>query len=111
MESLKLDITERDNEIAMKDIEICNTKLRNLALDYESKKKRIVDALESAKLKSEQTALIRNQVLAEIENRLRGIDKEFSFKTHLQQDDGTFLREEDVVAAMDPTNSEELVTG
>jgi hypothetical protein len=106
LESAHLDITERDVELAAKDIELVNAQLRNLAMDYERKKKQLADRLEVARRKSEQVALIRNKVLSEIEMRLIGIDKDFSFKTHLQQEDGTFVREEDIVAAKDPTNDQ-----
>lgn len=109
LEMAKLDLTDRDYQISRQRIEICDAKLANLALDYDRKKKQLRQERTEAERKSEQTAIIRNTVLSEVEHRLRKIDKDFSFREYLQQDDGTFIREKEVVPELEEESSSKLL--
>ena len=111
LEMAKLDLTDRDYQIARQRIEICDAKLANLSLDYDRKKTQLRQKRVEAERKSEQTAIIRNTVLSEVEQRLRKIDKDFSFREYLQQDDGTFIKETEVVPELEEETSEDLLTG
>ena len=105
LEMAKLDLTDRDYQIARQRVEICDAKLANLALDFDRKKTQLRQKRAEAERKSEQTAIIKNTVLADVESRLRKIDKDFSFREYLQQDDGTFVKESDVVPELEEDDS------
>lgn len=103
LEQAELNLCDRDYELSMKDIELANAKLRNLDMDYQTKKGKLVSILKSSQQRSEQLAMIRNHKLAEIEKRLRAIDENFSFQGYLEQDDGLLVPNEDKIASLDPT--------
>lgn len=103
LEKVELDLCERDWELSLKEIELAEAKIRNLTMDFHSKQASLKEMKRTAQKKSEQLALIRNRKLAEVESRLRKIDKNFSFKDYLEQDDGLLILAEDKIASLDPT--------
>lgn len=103
LEQVQLNLCERDWELSLKEVELVNAKIRNLTMDFHQKQAGLKEMLRTSQAKSQQLALIRNQKLAEIEARLRKINKDFSFKDYLEQDDGLLVPNEDMIASMDPT--------
>lgn len=103
LERAQLDICERDVEIAHLNIENASAKLRNLEMDYLSKREQLRTRKRDAQAKYEQVVRIKNTKLAEVEFRLREIDSTFSFKDYLEQEDGTLIKAEDRIGALDPT--------
>jgi len=103
LERVELNLCERDCELALKDIELANARIRNLTMDYHSKMSALKEQLKTAQVKSEQLVLIRNRKLAEIEHRLMQIEKGFSFTDYLEQEDGLLIRNDEKIGALDPT--------
>lgn len=98
---LELALLERDDlavQGCARDVELADTKLLALALEYQTTKAKLVDMRKNAKLKHEGLILQRNKRLAEIEQRLRELDPEFSFKDYTQQHDGTLVPDSALVA-------------
>lgn len=103
LEQVELNLCDRDHELSVSNLELASAKLRNLEMDFQVKKSKLVDMIKVAKQKTEQLALIRNRKLSEIESRLRGIEPNFSFRDYLEQDDGLLVLAEDKIVALDPT--------
>lgn len=111
LEQAELNLCERDWELSVRDIELADARLRNLAMDFQQKKAQLVSAKETAQAKSEQLARIRNTKLVEIQKRLQTIVPEFDFKDYLEQDDGLLIPSEDKILSMDPTSGKGAPAG
>lgn len=103
LERAELNLTERDWELSIKDIELADAKIRNLTMDFHQKMAALKDMLRNAKVKSEQLALIRNRKLAEIEHRLMRVQPGFSFKDYLEQDDGLLVKVDEKIPEANTT--------
>lgn len=101
VELVLLDLTERDWELAKANHLLAQQKLVNLNMQYSQDKAIILAEIKTALEKIDQMAAIRNDKLAEIEARLRGIEPNFSFRKYIQQDDGLMVSEEDIVPPED----------
>lgn len=98
---LELVLLERD-DLAIRgcgrDAELAEAKLLALTLEFQTTKAKLVDMRKNAKTKHEGLVLQRNKRLAEIEQRLRSIDPDFSFKDYTQLHDGTLVPDSALVA-------------
>lgn len=111
LEQVELNLCERDWELSLRDIELADARLRNLAMDFQQKKAQLISAKETAQAKSEQLARIRNTKLTEIQKRLQTIEPDFDFKDYLEQEDGLLIPTEDKILSMDPTAGEGTPAG
>lgn len=107
LESVELTLCERDHEYAKLQHELSQNKLVQLTMEYSNNKSVLLAEIRSALEKVEQTRVIWNRKLGEVEKRLQAIDPDFLFKDYLEQGDGTLVREEDIIAAKDPTAGQE----
>lgn len=106
LEHAELDLTERDWQLSLKDIELADAKITNLTMLYHQQVSSLKEQKRTAQTRSEHMCLVKNKKLSEVEFRLRTIKSDFSFKDYLEQNDGTLVLSEDIIGALDPTASE-----
>lgn len=99
LEMAEMTITERDHQLSLKDIELASAKLMNLTMEFQRKQSLLKQMVVDAQRKSEQAAKIKNGKMAEVDQRLRTIDPEFSFSTYIIKDDGTLVPEGEIIGS------------
>jgi len=107
LESAHLDICEKDEENKTLRLRCLEAEFTNLKMQWNQQSTSYKQKIRNARLKLEESVRIRNIRLAEIEKRLKKIEKDFDFKKYIQRDDGTLVLEADLIAAAE----EEPVAG